>query len=77
VIDANLKISGASKVYFEEEGEGNILIFTSGASKAYVNSSESISVEASSASGIFYYGNGQVENFDISSAASLKNINKQ
>ena len=75
MIDANLKISGASKVYFEEEG--NILIFTSGASKAYVNSSESISVEASSASGIFYYGNGQVENFDISSAASLKNINKQ
>ena len=36
-----------------------------------------ISVDASSASNVYHYGTGSIDDFDLSSAASFKSVNKK
>ena len=68
-----LRASGASTFDGRDFNVGTITLIVSGASTAYVNSIDKLNVDASSASSVYHYGTGSIDDFDISSAASFKN----
>lgn len=68
-----LRASGASTFDGRDFNVGTISLIVSGASTAYVNSIDKLNVDASSASSVYHYGTGSIDDFDISSAASFKN----
>jgi len=68
-----LRASGASTFDGRDFNIGTITLIVSGASTAYVNSIDKLNVDASSASSVYHYGTGSIDDFDISSAASFKN----
>lgn len=68
-----LRASGASTFDGRDFNVGTISLIVSGASTAYVNSINKLNVDASSASSVYHYGTGSIDDFDISSAASFKN----
>jgi phage shock protein PspC (stress-responsive transcriptional regulator) len=69
-----LRLSGASTFNGREFKVSLISLIGSGASTAHINSTDKISVDASSASRIFHYGTGSIDDFDLSSSASFKSI---
>ena len=71
--DLVLRASGASTFDGRDFNVGTISLIVSGASTAYVNSIDKLNVDASSASSVYHYGTGSIDDFDISSAASFKN----
>ena len=72
-----LRVSGASKFDGKEFRVNLVSLIVSAASSAYVNSTEKLNVDASSASSVYHYGTGSIDDFDISSAASFKNRNNK
>ena len=68
-----LRVSGASKFDGRDFNVGTISLIVSGASTSHVNSIDKLNVDASSASSVYHYGTGSIDDFDISSAASFKN----
>ena len=68
-----LRASGASTFDGRDFNVGTITLIVSGASTANVNSIDKLNVDASSASSVYHYGTGSIDDFDISSAASFKN----
>ena len=68
-----LRVSGASKFDGRDFNVGTISLIVSGASTSHVNSIDKLNVDASSASSVYHHGNGSIDDFDISSAASFKN----
>ena len=71
--DLVLRASGASTFDGRDFNVGTISLIVSGASTVYVNSIDKLNVDASSASSVYHHGNGSIDDFDISSAASFKN----
>ena len=72
-----LRLSGASTFYGREFELSSISLTASGASTAHINSTDKISIDASSASRIFHYGTGSIDDLDLSSAASFKSVPKK
>lgn len=68
-----LRVSGASKFDGRDFNVGTISLIVSGASTSHVNSIDKLNVDVSSASSVYHYGTGSIDDFDISSAASFKN----
>ncbi|MFL2501009.1 MAG: PspC domain-containing protein [Candidatus Neomarinimicrobiota bacterium] len=67
-----LRASGASTFDGRDLYVDIISLIVSGASTAHVNSNDKLNVDASSASSVYHYGSGSIDDFDISSAASFK-----
>ena len=72
-----IRISGASKFDGREFVSNSISLIASGASTSHIYSVDRISVDASSASKVYHYGTGSIDDFDLSSAASFKTIDKK
>jgi hypothetical protein len=72
-----LRVSGASDFDGREFTVNTISLIASGASTSHIYSVDRISVDASSASSVYHYGTGSIDDFDLSSAASFKSVNKK
>ena len=72
-----IRISGASKFDGREFTVNTISLIASGASTSHIYSVDRISVDASSASKVYHYGTGSIDDFDLSSAASFKTVDKK
>jgi len=70
-----IRVSGAADFHGRRFIANTISLIASGASTAYIHSVNRISVDASSASNVYHYGKGSIDNFNLSSAASFKSIN--
>ncbi len=68
----DVRVSGASKFDGRDFVVSSIEIASSGASSAYIHSLADVSIKASAASSVYDYGNGNIKDFDISSAATYK-----
>jgi len=69
-----LRLSGASTFNGREFKVSSISLIGSGASTSHIYSVDRISVDASSASKVYHYGTGSIDDFDLSSAASFKSV---
>jgi len=69
-----LRVSGASDFDGREFTVNTISLIASGASTSHIYSVDRISVDASSASNVYHYGIGSIDDFDLSSAASFKSV---
>jgi hypothetical protein len=69
-----LRVSGASDFDGREFTVNTISLIASGASTSHIYSVDRISVDASSASNVYHYGTGSIDDFDLSSAASFKSV---
>ncbi len=72
-----IRVSGASRFDGREFVSNSISLIASGASTSHIYSVDRISVDASSASKVYHYGTGSIDDFDLSSAASFKSVNKK
>ena len=72
-----IRVSGASRFDGREFTVNTISLIASGASTSHIYSVDRISVDASSASKVYHYGTGSIDDFDLSSAASFKSVNKK
>ena len=72
-----IRISGASKFDGREFVSNSISLIASGASTSHIYSVDRISVDASSASKVYHYGTGSIDDFDLSSAASFKSVSQK
>jgi phage shock protein PspC (stress-responsive transcriptional regulator) len=72
-----IRVSGASRFDGREFVSNSISLIASGASTSHIYSVDRISVDASSASKVYHYGTGSIDDFDLSSAASFKTIDKK
>ena len=72
-----IRISGASKFDGREFVSNSISLIASSASTSHIYSVDRISVDASSASKVYHYGTGSIDDFDLSSAASFKTVDKK
>ena len=72
-----IRVSGASRFDGREFASNSISLIASGASTSHIYSVDRISVDASSASKVYHYGTGSIDDFDLSSAASFKTVNKK
>ena len=72
-----IRISGASKFDGREFTVNTISLIASGASTSHIYSVDRVSVDASSASKVYHYGTGSIDDFDLSSAASFKTVDKK
>jgi len=72
-----IRVSGASRFDGREFVSNSISLIASGASTSHIYSVDRISVDASSASKVYHYGTGSIDDFDLSSAASFKKIDKK
>ena len=72
-----IRISGASKFDGREFTVNTISLIASEASTSHIYSVDRISVDASSASKVYHYGTGSIDDFDLSSAASFKIVHKK
>ncbi len=72
-----IRISSASKFDGREFTVNAISLIASGASTSHIYSVDRISVDASSASKVYHYGTGSIDDFDLSSAASFKTVHKK
>ena len=72
-----IRVSGASRFDGREFVSNSISLIASGASTSHIYSVDRISVDASSASSVYHYGTGSIDDFDLSSAASFKKVNKK
>jgi len=69
-----IRVSGASRFDGREFVSNSISLIASGASTSHIYSVDRISVDASSASKVYHYGTGSIDDFDLSSAASFKSV---
>ena len=69
-----LRVSGASDFDGREFTVNTISLIASGASTSHIYSVDRISVDASSASNVYHYGTGSIDDLDLSSAASFKSV---
>ena len=69
-----IRVSGASRFDGREFVLNSISLISSGASTSHIYSVDRISVDASSASKVYHYGTGSIDDFDLSSAASFKSV---
>ena len=69
-----LRVSGASDFDGREFTVNTISLIASGASTSHIYSVDRISVDASSASKVYHYGTGSIDDLDLSSAASFKSV---
>jgi len=72
-----LRSSGASTFDGRDFKVSLISLIASGASTIYVNSIDKLNVDASTASSVYHYGTGSIDDFDISSAASFKSVRQK
>ena len=72
-----IRVSGASRFDGREFVSNSISLIASGASTSHIYSVDRISVDASSASKVYHYGTGSIDDFDLSSAASFKIVDKK
>ena len=72
-----LRLSGASTFYGREFELSSISLTASGASTSHIYFVDRISVDASSASNVYHYGTGSIDDLDLSSAASFKSVPKK
>ena len=69
-----IRVSGASRFDGREFVLNSISLISSGASTSHIYSVNRISVDASSASKVYHYGTGSIDDLDLSSAASFKSV---
>ena len=69
-----IRVSGASRFDGREFVLNSISLISSGASTSHIYSVDRISVDASSASKVYHYGTGSIDDLDLSSAASFKSV---
>ena len=69
-----IRVSGASRFDGREFVLNSISLISSGASTSHIYSVDRISVDASSASNVYHYGTGSIDDLDLSSAASFKSV---
>jgi len=69
-----IRVSGAARFNGRRFIVNTISLITSGASTSHIHSVNRISVDASSASNVYHYGTGSIDDFNLSSAASFKSI---
>ena len=69
-----LRVSGASDFDGREFTVNTISLIASSASTSHIYSIDRISVDASSASKVYHYGSGSIDDFDLSSASSFKSV---
>ena len=72
-----IRVSGASRFDGREFVLNSISLISSGASTSHIYSVDRISVDASSASSVYHYGTGSIDDFDLSSAASFKSVSQK
>jgi hypothetical protein len=72
-----IRVSGASRFDGREFVSNSISLIASSASTSHIYSVDRISVDASSASKVYHYGTGSIDDFDLSSAASFKTVDKK
>jgi hypothetical protein len=70
--DMEIEVSGASRADLEKFHARNVDVNLSGASEATVYVSETLDIEASGASRLYFIGNPTIGEIDISGASTIK-----